>query len=128
MTHDWITTLLALGFFAATAAFFVMWSKLEEQKQKTAEAEERRWDEISRAVEVEKELDKAKREYEQAVLFWRDTAEESVEYEIQRDALQDKLSALLCPHNDHVWKDGVCVKCGRVKDGWGCSDECPCSL
>ena len=30
---------------------------------------------------------------------------------------QDRLSALLCPMNDHVWKDGRCVKCGRVQDG-----------
>lgn len=30
-------------------------------------------------------------------------------------ALQDKLSAILCPRNDHVWQDGVCKKCGRMQ-------------
>lgn len=29
------------------------------------------------------------------------------------DELQDKYSAIICPHNDHVWVDGRCKKCGR---------------
>ena len=168
MTHDWITTLLALGFFAATAAFFIVWSKYEDQKQKTAEEhnayrnaleygnalaealreeQERRWDEISRALSIEKEKNKEietlnewNGSFEKRGDFWYDTSEKLVherdalqdrlsdlQTKLEREkayfescragnhALQDRLSALLCPRNDHVWKDGVCVKCGRVK-------------
>ena len=124
MTHDWITTLLALGFFAATAAFFVVWSKLEEEKLKTKEERDRRWDEISRALSIEKELERAKAEFdevnEKRDEAWRRvlsaTVDERNDLKARLPVLQDRLSAYLCPHNDHVWKDGVCVKCGRVKD------------
>jgi len=137
MTHDWITTLLALGFFAATAAFFVMWSKYEEQKQKTAEdhtayrnaleygnaiaealkeERNRRWDEISRAVGLENELERSKAQEKcsaEALLWYADHLAGA---RVIHENLQDRLSALLCPTNNHIWKDGVCVKCGRVKD------------
>jgi len=109
MTHDWITTLLALGFFAATAAFFVVWSKYEEQKVKTREEHDRRWDEISRATSLENELDQMKLTATKYKVWFEECRNGN-------HALQDRLSALLCPRQNHVWKDGVCVKCGRVKD------------
>ena len=132
MTHDWITTLLALGYFAATAAFFVMWSKLEEQKQKTADAEERRWDEISRAVGLENEIlfwKEANEDKAKDILYYHEHCKkqaDALKIEMERTSRlerdnaqleQNLRSALRCPNNDHVWKDGRCVKCGRVQDG-----------
>jgi hypothetical protein len=29
---------------------------------------------------------------------------------------QDRLSEIICPTNNHVWIDGKCSKCGRVKN------------
>ena len=113
MTHDWITTLLALGFVASTAAFFVMWSKFEEER-------DRRWDEISLRLTIENEKDAEIEElreflssFEKRGDFWYQTAEKMT---LERDALQERLSEILCPSNNHIWKDGRCVKCGRVKD------------
>ena len=34
----------------------------------------------------------------------------------EKTVLQDGLSALLCPRNDHIWEDGVCRRCGRQYD------------
>ena len=30
--------------------------------------------------------------------------------------LQDELSAIKCPLNNHVWQYGKCVKCGRMQE------------
>lgn len=35
---------------------------------------------------------------------------------IKINALQDKLSAAVCPRNDHIWVNGFCKKCGRVQE------------
>ena len=80
-----------------------------EQKKTTAEEYNRRWDEISRAVDLENELDQMKLTATKYKVWFEECRNGN-------KALQDRLSALLCPHNDHVWKDGVCVKCGRVQD------------
>lgn len=115
-----VTAVLGIGFIFAIAGDFVLWAKLEEQRKATAEEYNRRWDEISRALSIEKEKNKEietlnewNGTFEKRGDFWYDTSEKLVH---ERDALQDKLCALLCPMNDHVWKDGRCVKCGRVKD------------
>lgn len=83
----------------AAGAWLVTWVKLDEQKQKTKDERDRRWDEISRAVELENELEQEKSYFEACLAG--------------NHVLQDRLSALLCPRNDHVWKDGICIKCGR---------------
>lgn len=116
-----INAILGIVCIGAIAAFFVMWSKYDEQKKLTQEECEKRWQETSIALTVEKEKDaeiaklnsciNTEIEFANQRLFERRMAEERC------DRLQDKLSAILCPTNNHVWKDGVCAKCGRVYNG-----------
>ena len=40
MNKDLIIAILALAFFGSTAAFFVMWSKMEEWKQKAKDEQD----------------------------------------------------------------------------------------
>ena len=116
MKTELIIALLGLACIGSLAAFFVAWSKLDEQKKLTQEERDRRWYEISRAVDLENIIEDRTKD----VLFLNKEAqrffEDAFDRMVERNALQDRLSALLCPHNDHVWKDGVCAKCGRVKD------------
>ena len=116
MNKDLIIALLAIALCLAVAMFLVVWSKLEEQKLKTQEERDRRWDEISRAVDLEKQLDCAANAYEGVTGMYRTMSAYSDIVKQERNALQDRLSSILCPTNNHVWKDGVCVKCGRVQD------------
>lgn len=110
MINEIIIALLSIGFIGSLAAVFVLWSKLDEQKKATAEERDRRWDEISRALSIEKEKNatidmicvEASRDY---FLYCEKTR-----------AMQDKLSAIICPRNDHVWKNGCCIKCGRIEE------------
>ena len=109
-------TLLLFALVCALAAVFVLWAKWEEEKVKTKEERDRRWDEISRAVGLENELErfKAREQCAARAVIWY--SGELLKQITENAQMQDKLSALLCPMNDHVWKDGVCVKCGRVQD------------
>ena len=96
----------------AACAWLVTWAKLDEQKKLTQKERERCWDEISRAATIEKEKDAEIEKWQQEAkryCFYFENAREG------NKALQDHLSSLICPRNDHVWKDGVCAKCGRVK-------------
>lgn len=113
---DLKTTILMFALICALAAVFVLWAKWEEEKVKTKEERDRRFDEISRALSIEKELEqsKAREKCSEEAILWH--AEKLIESYMHEEMLQGKLSALLCPRNDHVWKDGRCVKCGRVKD------------
>lgn len=104
-----ITALLGIGFIFALAAVFVLWAKLDEQKKLTQEERDKRWDEISRAASLENELDQMKLTATKYNVWFE-------ECRAGNHALQDKLSEIICPHNDHVWVDGCCVKCGRVQD------------
>jgi len=104
-----IVPLLALAFFGCAAALLVVIAKWQDEK-------ERRWDEISRAAGLENEIERMRAREQctaKAVLWYSDELLKRITENVQ---IQDKLSALLCPRNDHVWRDGVCVKCGRVKD------------
>ena len=116
MSKDLIIALLALLSIGSLAAVFVLWAKLDEQKKLTQEEKEKRWDETSRSAGLENIIEDRTKD----VLFLNKEAqrffEDAFNRRAERDALQDKLSALLCPTNNHVWKDGVCIKCGRVKD------------
>ena len=116
MTEKLIIALLSLLSIGSLAAVFVLWAKLDEQKKLTQEEKEKRWDEISRSAGLEKIAEEYAWEKERYENNMRFADKELLRFMKQRDALQDRLSALLCPRNDHVWKDGVCVKCGRVKD------------
>lgn len=108
-----INALLGIGFISSLAAFFIMWSKYDEQKKLTQEEREKRWQETSIALTVEKEKDAKIDELESEIdnLKWDNDC-----LTMTVDRQQDKLSALLCPRNDHVWENGVCAKCGRMQD------------
>ena len=116
MKTEIMIAVLALLCIGSIAAAFVLWAKLDEQKQKTK-------DEHANYLAA-LNLHNATAEAAQSVSDYLDIkthlAERDLEYALrvsmENIKLQDRLSALLCPHNDHVWKDGVCVKCGRVQD------------
>ena len=98
------------------AAVFVLWAKIDEQKQQTA-------DEHANYIAAI-DLHNMVSVMNEQVRFDRDILNEqlhklsitNLDLHFDNAKLQDRLSALLCPMNDHVWKDGVCVKCGRMKD------------
>lgn len=162
MNPDLIITVLAMGFFASTAAFFVMWSKYEEQKQKTAEEHtayrnaleygnaiaeawraehsnymaalqigktnaeyaQRLQTELEHAALREKCQAQSVLWYADQLKYWKqanDDKTRSIQFchaeyaklRDERDALQDFKSSKLCPHNDHIWIDGRCKRCGR---------------
>ena len=116
MKTEIMIAVLALLCIGSMAAAFVLWAKLDEQKQKT-EDEHANYIAALRlantnaeaALRVSDELDLKKCLAEHDLDYALRVSMENIE-------LQDRLSALLCPHNDHVWKDGVCAKCGRMKD------------
>ena len=117
-------TLLLFALVCALSAFFVMWAKWEEEKVKTKEEREcyeamlRLHNGVAvRAQELQAKNSALKSEIAR-LNQCLDTEFEFADEQIDKNRdLQDRLSALLCPHNDHVWKDGCCAKCGRVKDG-----------
>lgn len=116
MKTEIMIAVLALLCIGSLAAAFVLWAKLDEQRKATAEAEERRWDEISRAVGLENEIEQLKKQCETISDIARFQFERGVDLYEKNAKMQDRLSALLCPTENHVWKDGVCVKCGRAKN------------
>ena len=117
MSNELIIALLVIGFVGSFAAMFIFWAKYDEQKKLTQKERDRRWDEISlrQTIEIEKDAEIEELQYEerdlQGTICMLECDKEQMAKD--RDRLQDKLSALLCPRNDHVWKDGVCIKCGR---------------
>jgi len=115
-------TLLLFALVCALSAFFVMWAKWEEEKLKTREERDRRWDEISLRLNVENELEQSKEREKRTAQSVQWYAGQLVDCERKRREanrknrdLQDRLSSILCPSNNHIWKDGRCAKCGRVK-------------
>lgn len=109
MNKDLLIALLGIGLVFAVAGLLVALAKLQEEK-------ERRWDETSLTLTAEKRL-------EQAHLWWRNCEdsniylrEKSLRLWLENIDLQDRLSAAVCPRNDHIWVNGVCKKCGRVKE------------
>lgn len=115
MKTEIMIAVLGIICIGALAAAFVLWAKLDEQKKLTQEERNRRWDEISRAVNLENDLRLCSEFYQREETKNYALGNQYKLLKIERDELQNKLSALLCPHNDHVWKDGVCVKCGRMQ-------------
>ena len=109
MTEKLIIALLALLSIGSLAAVFILWAKLDEQKQRTEEERGRRWDEISISLGWEK----SNAGGDQLL----DNQEAFIEELITKiEKQQDKLSSILCPHNDHIWIGGKCSKCGRAKE------------
>ena len=109
MKTEIMIAVLALLCIGSLAAFFAAWAKLDEQKKLTQEERNRRWDEISRATGLENELEQMKLTATKYKVWFEECRNGN-------RALQDKLSAILCPANNHVWVDGCCVKCGMVQD------------
>ena len=122
MKTEIMIAVLALLCIGSMAAAFVLWAKVDELKQKTADEHANYISalqigktnaEYAQRLENEKE-----RSTDYSGLYakqkeaWRDELDRLWK---ERNAMQDRLSAILCPNNDHVWKDGRCVKCGRVK-------------
>lgn len=113
MSKDLIIALLALAFAGAGAALLVVVAKLQQARQDI-------WDERSvqlseyKAVVHDRDilLDGAKKDAE--AIQWY--ADELVKARREIARKQDRLSDLLCPTNNHIWVDGVCVKCGRTQD------------
>jgi len=96
MNESLIIALLALLSIGSLAAVFVLWAKVQEEREK-------RWQETSIMLSNEKELnEKIQKQNEYAGILVKEYSR-----------LQSKLSAILCPTNNHVWQDGVCVKCGK---------------
>lgn len=120
MNKDLIITLLALAFAGSAAALLIVVAKLQQARQDI-------WDERSvqlseyKAVVHDKEilLEGGKKDLE-IIQWYADELMKTKAYFEQCRAgnavLQDKLSALLCPRNDHVWVDGVCKRCGRQQN------------
>lgn len=116
MKTELIIALLGLACIGSLAAFFVAWTKADEWKKTAA-------DEHANYLAA-LNLHNATAEAAQSVSDYLDIkthlAECDLEYALrvsmENIKLQDRLSSILCPSNNHIWKDGVCVKCGRVKD------------
>ena len=123
MKTEIMIAVLGIICIGALAAVFVLWAKIDEQKQK-AKDEHANYiaalqigktnAEYAQRLENEKERSTDYSGlYAKQTEAWRDELDRLWK---ERNAMQDRLSAILCPRNDHVWKDGVCVKCGRVQD------------
>ena len=117
MKTEIMIAVLALLCIGSMAAFFVAWAKADEWKKTAADEHEnhvaalRIWNANAEyAQRLEKERD---------IIFDKlnELSALNIGLHIDNAKLQDRLSALLCPMNDHVWVDGCCVKCGRVQDG-----------
>ena len=121
MKTEIMIAVLALLCIGSLAAAFVLWAKIDEQKQKTADehanyiaALQIGKTNAEYAQRLEKELEQSKARDCQGHIDFLNFCVDTLEK--KNAVLQDRLSAILCPRNDHVWKDGVCVKCGRVKE------------
>ena len=101
--------MLGIALCGTTTAFLVTLAKLQEEK-------ERRWDEISRAAGLENIIEDRTRDISYYHEITCKHTASIIRLTSEKVFLQDRLSAILCPTNNHVWKDGHCVKCGRVKD------------
>ena len=120
MSKDLIIAILALAFAGCCGALLVTLAKLDEQKQMTADehanyiaALQIGKTNAEYAQRLEKELEQSKARDCQGHIDFLNFCVDTLEK--KNAVLQDRLSALLCPMNDHVWRDGVCVKCGRMQ-------------
>lgn len=116
MKIEIMIAVLGIICIGALAAVFVLWAKIDEQKQKTADEHANYLAALNlhnttaeAALRVSDELDLKKCLAEHDLDYALRVSMKNIES-------QDRLSALLCPMNDHVWKDGRCVKCGRSEE------------
>ena len=101
--------MVALIIAMVALAFWLWWLYRREYN--------RRWDEISNAFSEEKHLREVINDQVKDVLHYQDLYHQEMVQRFclaaENAKLTDKLSALYCPTNNHVWKDGKCIKCGR---------------
>lgn len=109
-----ICIIIVVVICALVGACVWLWVKHKDEK-------DRKWYEISRNLTLEKEL-AAEREILLENMRIRDeNAETAVRHMAKEIELQNKLSAITCPTNNHVWDyvGGVkrCRKCGVERYG-----------
>lgn len=109
-----IIAILVVICAALVAACVWLWFKYKDEK-------DRKWYEISRNLTLEKELAKEREILLENMRIRDENAEIAVRHMAKELELQNKLSAITCPTNNHVWdySGGVkrCRKCGAVRDG-----------
>ena len=114
MKTELIIALLGMACIGSLAAFFVAWAKADEWKKTAADEHANYLAALNLHNAMAEAALKMDEEVDGKILTltgWCDILKQ------ERDAMQDRLSALLCPTSNHVWRDGICVKCGRMKDG-----------
>lgn len=131
MSKDLIIAILALAFAGCCGALLVVIAKLDEQKKMTAEERDNYKAALSLHNTTAEQFGIEQRYLESKINFEdgyhkyaiKEEIERRVCAEAERDELQDRLSSLLCPMNDHVWEvsdayrgECRCKKCGRAKD------------
>ena len=112
-------TVLVLALVASLAIAITFAAKWQETRQESVD-ERKEW--IAKVTRLESDkqilLEGSRRDMEtirNLEQSLRATASVAANATAGNHVLQDKLSALLCPRNDHVWVDGVCTKCGRMQ-------------
>ena len=116
MKTEIMIAVLALLCIGSLAAAFVLWSKLDEQKQKTKDEHANYIAALNLHNAAAEAVERAERDRDILNEQLHKLSMTNLGLLFDNAKLQDRLSALLCPSNNHVWKNGVCVKCGRVKD------------
>ena len=113
-------TVLVLALVAALALAITFAAKWQETRQDIAD-ERKEW--IAKVTRLESDkqilLEGSRRDMEtirNLEQSLRTTASVAANATTGNNALKDKLSAILCPTNNHVWVCGVCKKCGRMQD------------
>ena len=115
MSKDLIIAILALAFAGCAGALLVTLAKLDEWKDRAA-AEHANHVEAMRIGNTNAEY--AQR-LENEIAKLDSCLNTEIEYADglidENRAMQDHLSALLCPRNDHIWENDVCKRCGRTQ-------------
>ena len=108
-----IVAILTAVALLALAMFFVAWAKYLDEKESRLKKELEfgtQLENIGRAREVDRRfIDRLLDENKMYANAYKDFCEKNIR-------LQERLSAELCPTNNHIWVNGVCVKCGRMQD------------
>lgn len=109
-----ICIMLVVVICALVGACVWLWVRYKREK-------DCKWYEIGRNLTLEKELAKEREILLENMRIRDENAEIAVRHMAKELELQNKLSAITCPTNNHVWdySGGVkrCRKCGAVRDG-----------
>ena len=113
MNKDLIIALLALAFAGSAAALLVVIAKLQQARQDIWDERSVQLSEYKKVIADNELLIEGGKKDGEAIMWYTD---ELVKARREIAEKQDRLSALLCPTNNHVWKDGICLKCGRTHE------------